>query len=87
MDCTVASVFFTVEFFDERARPVVEHVGHRHAVGNAEGQVQVGEAVAAVHGERPHGGSGNHAFILVREPKQVLAESIPLLDGEHEAPL
>jgi hypothetical protein len=40
----------------------------RHVVGDAEGEVQVGEAVAAVHGERAHGGSGNHVLILLREP-------------------
>jgi hypothetical protein len=57
----------------------------RHVVGDAEGEVQVGEAVAAVHGERAHGSSGNDALVLLREPKQTLAESIPLLNGEHEA--
>ena len=72
-----------VELVDERARPVVEHIGDRHVVGDAEGEVQVGEAVAAVHGERAHGGSGDDALILLREPQHALAESIPLLDGEH----
>ena len=57
-----------VELVDERARPVIEHVSDRHVVGDAEGEVQVGEAVAAVHGERAHGGSGNDALILLREP-------------------
>jgi hypothetical protein len=37
-------------------------------VGDAEGEVQVGEAVAAVHGERAHDGAGNHVLILLREP-------------------
>jgi hypothetical protein len=57
-----------IEFVDERARPVIEYVSDRHLVGDAEGEVQVGEAVAAVHGERAHGGSGNHVLILLREP-------------------
>jgi len=37
-------------------------------VGNPEGEVQVRLAVAAVHGERPHGSSGDDAPILLREP-------------------
>ena len=53
-------------------------------VGDAEGQVQVREPVAAVQGERAHGGSGDDALILLRELQHVLAESIPLLNGEHE---
>ena len=57
-----------VELVDERARPVTEHITDRHMVGDAEGEVQVGEAVAAVHGERAHGGSGNDALILLPEP-------------------
>ena len=74
---------YRVELVDERARPVIEHIGDGHVVGDAEGEVQVGEAIAAVHGKRAHGGSGNGALILFREPEQALAESIPLLDGEH----
>ena len=35
-------------------------------------------------GERAHGGSGDHALVLLREPEQALAESVPLLNGEHE---
>jgi hypothetical protein len=37
-------------------------------VGDADGEVQVGEAVAAVHGERADGGSGKHALVILREP-------------------
>ena len=54
-------------------------------VGDAEGKVHVGEAVASIYGERAHGGSGDNALILVREPQHALAENIPLLDGEHQA--
>jgi hypothetical protein len=57
-----------VELVDERARPVIEHITDRHVLGDAEGEVQVGEAVAVVHGERAHGGSGYDALILLREP-------------------
>jgi hypothetical protein len=57
-----------VELVDEGARPVLEHISDRDVVGDAEGEVQVREAVAAVHGERAHGGSGNDALILLREP-------------------
>ena len=74
----------SVELVDERARPVSEHVGDRRVVGDAEGEVQVGVAVAGAHGERAHGGSGDDSLVLLREPQQAIAESIPLLDGEHE---
>ena len=57
-----------VELVDERARPVVEPASKPHVVADADGEVQVGEAVAAVHGERAHGGSGNHVLILLCEP-------------------
>jgi hypothetical protein len=59
---------YRVELVDKRARPVIEHITDRHVVADCEGEVQVGEAVAAVHGERAHGGSGNDALILIREP-------------------
>ena len=74
-----------IQLVDERARPVIEHRSDRHVVGDAEGEVHVGEAVAGVGGERAHGGSGDHARILLREPEQLLAELIPLRNGEHEA--
>jgi hypothetical protein len=73
-----------IQLADEGARPGVEHLGDGHVVGDAEAEVQVGETVAAVHGERAHDGSGNHVRIGLREPEQVLANSIPLLHGEHE---
>ena len=74
-----------VELVDERARPVVEHVRDRHMVGDAEGEVQVGEAVATTQGERADGGSGDDALILLREPEHAVAQRIPLLNGEHDA--
>jgi hypothetical protein len=37
----------------------VARASDRHMVVSAEGQVQVGEAVTAGHGERAHDGSGN----------------------------
>ena len=43
----------------------------------------VGEAVAAIEGERAHGGSGDDALVLLRQRTHALAECIPLLDGEH----
>jgi hypothetical protein len=72
-----------VELVDQRARPVVEDVGDPHSVGDAEGQIQVGEAVGPVDGERPHDGTGDDAIVLLREPEHPLAERIPLLNGEH----
>ena len=72
-----------VELVDERARPVVEHVRDRHVVGDREGEIQVGVAVAAAEGERADGRSGNGALVALREPQHALAESIPLLNREH----
>jgi hypothetical protein len=42
----------------------IEHISDKHVVGDNEGEVQVGEAIAAVHGKRAHGGSGNDASLL-----------------------
>jgi len=39
------------EFVDERLRPVGEHVGHPNLLGDAEGEVQIGEVVTAAYGE------------------------------------
>jgi hypothetical protein len=69
----------------ERARPALEHVRDRHVVGHREREIQVGEPVAFVDGERTDGGSGDDTVVLGREPKHARAQSIPLLDGEHEA--
>ena len=55
----------------------------RDVVGDAESEVQVGEAIALVDSERPHGGSGYDAIVLLREPQRALAQGIPLLDGKH----
>jgi hypothetical protein len=59
---------YRAEFIDERGRPIIEDLGDRDVVGDAEREVQVGEAIAVVHGERTHGGSGYDAVILLREP-------------------
>ena len=58
--------------------------GTRSAMPNA--KIQVGEAIAAAHGERADGGSGYGAVILLREPEHLLAKRISLLDGEHRYP-
>ena len=72
-----------VELIDQCARPVVEHIRDPNTVGDAEGEVDVGEAVAATYGERAHDGSRDDAIILLREPEHALTKSIPLLNGEH----
>ncbi len=74
-----------VELVGKRERPVVEHVHDRYVVGDAEGEIEIGEAVAAVHGERAHDCPGNDALIFIRELQQPLADSVALLNGEHEA--
>ena len=45
--------------------------------------VGTSDSPAAVHRERTDGRAGDDALVLLRQPQQVLAESIPLLDGEH----
>jgi hypothetical protein len=62
---------------------VVEHIRDPNTLSDAEGEVDVGEAVAAAYGERAHDGSRDDAIILLREPEHALAKSIPLLGGEH----
>jgi len=53
-------------------------------VSDTEREVQVGEAVAALNGERAYDGSSDDALIFLREPQQMLPKSIPLLNREHE---
>ena len=59
---------YRAEFIDERRRPIIENLGDRDVVGDAESEVQVGEAIAVVHSERTHDGSGYDTVILLREP-------------------
>ena len=72
-----------VELVDQRARPVVEDVGDPNMVGDAEREVDVGEPVGAVDGERAHHGTGDDALIPLRVPEHALDESIALLGAEH----
>jgi hypothetical protein len=51
----------------------------------AESKVHVGEEIALVEGERAHEGSGDDALVIIRESQHALAESVPLLNGEHQA--
>ncbi len=76
-----------VELVDEGAGPVVEHVRDRNRGGDAEREVQIGEPVGAVDGERPHERSGDDALVPFREPEHAPSESIPLLHREHGAML
>jgi hypothetical protein len=52
-------------------------------VGDGEGEVEVGEPVAAAHGERAHRGSGDYALVFLREPQHAVTDGIPLFDREH----
>jgi hypothetical protein len=52
-------------------------------ISDAEGEVQVGEPIAAAHGQRADGGSSHHAVIVLRELQHMVAESIALLNSEH----
>ena len=69
----------------EHALPVVEHVADRHPVGDAEGEVQVGEAVALANRERADKGARNDALIVFRQAHQAVAKSLPLPTREHDA--
>src|SRR2546426_8183864 len=60
-----------VPLADQRSRPVVEHLSGRHVVSDTEREVQVGEAVAALNGERSYDGSSDDALIFLREPQQI----------------
>jgi hypothetical protein len=71
------------ELVDQLGRPVVEHLIDRDGVGDAEGEVEVGEAVAAVDREGTDDGARDDAVIALREPEDPRAERISLLDGEH----
>ena len=53
-------------------------------IGDAERQVQVGEAVAVIESERTHDRSGDDALILLPHTQDALAERVTLFDGEHE---
>ena len=74
-----------IELVDEHACPVTEYIGYRHVINDAEGEIQIRVAVASVHGERAHCGSGHHALVHYGQPEHVLAQSIPLLNREHNA--
>jgi hypothetical protein len=67
----------------ELLRPVVEHLSRRNVVGDAEGQVQIGEPVARSSRERSDRRSGDDAPVLLRELQHMRAECIALRDGEH----
>ena len=57
---------YGAELVAERRRPVVEDLGDRAVARDPEGEVQVGEAIALVDGERAHGSSGHDAVVLLR---------------------
>jgi hypothetical protein len=72
-----------IKLLAERASPGVENLRDRHAVGDPESEVQVGEAVAGSDSERAHSGTGDDALVFLREPEHSRTQSVSLLDGEH----
>jgi len=74
-----------VGLVDEHARPVVEHVRDRNLVDHGEGEVEIRVTVASARRERADGRSRDDSLVLVCDPEHALAESIPLLDREHDA--
>jgi hypothetical protein len=70
----------------ELARPVGQHPIDPLVAGDAERQVDVRPAVAAVAGQRADRGAGDHPGIGCCHPKDVVAHALAIGDGEHAAP-
>jgi hypothetical protein len=51
----------------QHTSPVVENFTNGHTVGDREGQVEVGEAIAAADRQRADSSSGNDPLVLLRE--------------------
>lgn len=73
----------SMELLGERVGPVIDHVGDRDVLDDAERKVYVREGVTCVDGEGADQCSGHHALVPFGEPEHVLAERITLVDGEH----
>ena len=73
------------ELVGKRAGPIGEHLDDRHVVDDGEGEIQIGEAVAAAERERSDDGAGDDALVLLGESQHAVTESIPLLHGEQRA--
>ena len=67
----------------ERARPVLENVRDRNAVGDPEREVQVGEAIAASDRQRAHSCPRDDALVLVGKLEHPRTQRVSLLDREH----
>ena len=62
-----------IELVAQPASPVVENLGNGDAVGDREGEVEIGEAIAAADCERADGGSGNDSSVLLGKRQHALA--------------
>jgi hypothetical protein len=68
-----------VEPIGKVACPIGEHIGDGHAVGDAEGQIEIGEAVAAAVRERADDRGSNDARVGRRELEHPVTDTIALL--------
>ena len=57
----------------ERATPVVENFSKEHVVGDGEGEVEVGEAIAAPDRQRADRGSSNDPAVLFGKGQNAFA--------------
>ncbi len=57
----------------QRASPVVENRSNGRVVGDGEGEVEVGEAIAAADGERADSGSGNDSSVRLGKDQHAFA--------------
>jgi hypothetical protein len=53
------------QLVSQRASPVAENLSNGHIVGDCEGEVEVGEAIAAPDGQRADSGSSNDPSVLL----------------------
>ena len=62
---------------DELAREVLEDLADRHAVLDAEGEVEVGQAVPGAGRQRADLCAGHDARVCLREAEHVLPKPVP----------
>ena len=71
-----------VELVDDHARPVPEHLRHRDAVRDREGQVEIRPAIAVAEGERADHGTGDDALVRCSQLEYPVAREVAVVEGE-----
>ena len=72
-----------VESRDEIARPLIEDVRESKPAGYAEREIEIRPAVSPAQSEGTDLGSHHDAGVVLSELHYMVAQAIPLLDGEH----